>query len=371
MSKDGGAKAIKRRGRIERLRTRRRGAGISCLDSSIRCPSWCLRAFASIRLWMRARDMGRSAFGVMSLVGLMLFAGSLLLVSPGGLVDQAGGRGRVANFPYLGLFPGLRAATIEAEPREYPKLAAPLGDLVRASREAELGNIPVTPWSSIPLYRVPKAVADALRTRRMRINRDGAVQVYILLDEVNEENLRRLQDAGAVLELLDQQRAMVQAHVSVADLEKLAAVASVQLVRLPNYGIRHTGSVDTEGDAILRADQVRSLLHVDGTGVRVGVISDGLKGVFATGCTTCQGVAGGPIATGDLPNATGTRNAAGVLTASSGGITGQSFSANQDLEGLPPPSPPCGFSRGRSRGHSASRDRSRHRSRRAVVLRQL
>ena len=199
------------------------------------------------------------------------------------------------------------------------------------------------PWPGIPGYGVSKSVADALRARRMRINRDGAVQVYILLDEVSEENLRRIQEAGAILELQDQQRAMVQAHVSVGDLEKLAAVPSVQWVRLPNYGIRHTGSVDTEGDAILRADQVRSLLHVDGTGVRVGVISDGLKGVFATGCTTCQGVAGGPIATGDLPNATGTRNAAGVLTASSGGITGQSFSANQDLEGLPPPSPPCGF----------------------------
>jgi hypothetical protein len=177
----------------------------------------------------------------------------------------------------------------------------------------------------------------------MRINRDGAVQIYILVDEVNEENLRQLQNAGAVLELQDPQWAMVQAHVSVVDLERLAAVPSAQLVRLPNYGIRHAGSVDTEGDAILKADQVRSLLHVDGTGVRVGVISDGLKGVFATGCTTCQGVADGPIATRDLPAATGTRNAAGVLTASRGGITGQSFSANQDLEGLAPPSPPCGF----------------------------
>ena len=235
------------------------------------------------------------------------------------------------------------AATIETEPPEHAKLAAPLADLVRASREPLMGGIPGEPWPGIPFYQVPKSVADALRTRRMRVNRDGAVQVYILLDEVNEENLRRLREAGAVLELKDPQRTIVQAHVSVGDLEKLEAVPSVQLVRLPNYGIRHTGSVDTEADAILRANQVRSLLQVDGTGVRVGVISDGLKGVFAAGCTTCQGVAGGPIATGDLPNATGTRNAAGMLTASSGGITGRSFSADQDLEGLPPPSPPCGF----------------------------
>jgi len=303
----------------------------------------CYSEASSFPFWLQARDRGRSTFGITVLVTVVLSAGLPLLVLLGGIAGHAGGRAHVANFPYLGLFPGLVAATIETEPPEHAKLAAPLADLVRASREPLMGGIPGEPWPGIPFYQVPKSVADALRTRRMRVNRDGAVQVYILLDEVNEENLRRLQEAGAVLELKDPQRAIVQAHVSVGDLEKLEAVPSVQLVRLPNYGIPHTGSVDTEGDAILRANQVRSLLQVDGTGVRVGVISDGLKGVFAAGCTTCQGVAGGPIATGDLPNATGTRNAAGVLTASSGGITGRSFSADQDLEGLPPPSPPCGF----------------------------
>jgi len=75
--------------------------------------------------------------------------------------------------------------------------------------------------------------------------------------------------------------------------------------------------------------------------VRVGVISDGIKGIFATGCTTCQGVAGGPISTGDLPQSTGIRNSSGVLNSSSGGITGHSFQSNGDLEGLP--SGTCGF----------------------------
>src|SRR2546430_1743572 len=78
------------------------------------------------------------------------------------------------------------------------------------------------------------------------------------------------------------------------------------------------------------------------TGLRVGVISDGLKGVFATGCTTaCAGVDGGPISTGDLPTATGVRNASGVLTSSTGGIIARSFQANGDLEGLPPATPAC------------------------------
>src|SRR5437762_5053111 len=83
---------------------------------------------------------------------------------------------------------------------------------------------------------------------------------------------------------------------------------------------------------------------LDGTGVRVGVASERLKGVFATGCTAaCAGVAGGPVSTGNLPAATGTRNGNGVLTSSGGGIIGRSFQANGDLEGLPPATPACAF----------------------------
>src|SRR5207237_1522228 len=78
-------------------------------------------------------------------------------------------------------------------------------------------------------------------------------------------------------------------------------------------------------------------------GIKVGAISDGIKGIFATGCTSCGGASAGPIATGDLPGATGTRNASGVLTAASGGISGRSFQANSDLEGLPRATPPCAF----------------------------
>src|SRR5438132_760284 len=83
---------------------------------------------------------------------------------------------------------------------------------------------------------------------------------------------------------------------------RLGAVADfpfVQLVRLPNYAVRHSGSVETEGDAIALANQVRSQLGVDGTDVRVGVISDGIRGVFATNCSTCGPATSSPINTGD------------------------------------------------------------------------
>src|SRR5205814_712679 len=106
---------------------------------------------------------------------------------------------------------------------------------------------------------------------------------------------------------------------------------------------QRTGSrtaVETLSPAV--QDAMRQQYSLDGTGVRVGVVSDGLKGVFATGCTAnCAGVDKGPISTGDLPASAGVRTASGVLTSSAGGIVARSFRANGDLEGTQPSS--CGF----------------------------
>ena len=191
--------------------------------------------------------------------------------------------------------------------------------------------------------RLP-SVQEAMRTRRLRIDVNNEVQVYILMAAVTDDSVRQLTDAGVTIEIRDAARRRVQAHLPVSRLLTVAQLATVDAIRLPTYARARTGNALTEGDAILNAANARAQFGLDGTGVRVGVVSDGLKGVFATGCTTgCGGVAGGPIATGDLPTAVGTRTTAGVLKESSGGIVGRSFSANGDLEGLPPASPACSF----------------------------
>ena len=48
--------------------------------------------------------------------------------------------------------------------------------------------------------------------------------------------------------------------------------------------------VITEGDPVLNSDDVRKMFGIDGTGVKVGVISDGVDSLVAS------------TATGDLPN---------------------------------------------------------------------
>jgi len=188
------------------------------------------------------------------------------------------------------------------------------------------------------------SVRDAVQSRRLRFDANNEVQVYILMSAVTDETVRQLTDAGVTIEIADAARRRVQAHLPVSRLTVVAQLGVVDAIRLPTYARPRAGNINTEGDALVYADAVRGQFGLDGTNVRVGVVSDGIKGVFAKDCTTsCGGVDGGPIATGDLPPATGSRNASGVLTSSTGGIVARSFSANRDLEGLPPASPACSF----------------------------
>jgi len=215
------------------------------------------------------------------------------------------------------------------------KLTTVLGDLVRANAGRA---------TTLAVDAMPRSVQDAVQGGRLRIAADGNVQVYILMSSVTDETVSQLTGAGVTIEIRDDARRRVQAHLPIARLDAVAQLEIVDAIRLPTYARHHIGKVTTEGDAILFSADVRSQFTLDGTGVRVGVVSDGLKGVFATGCTTaCAGVADGPISTGDLPAATGVRNASGVLTSSTGGIIGRSFQANGDLEGLPPATPACAF----------------------------
>jgi hypothetical protein len=208
------------------------------------------------------------------------------------------------------------------------------------ARTVAQGLLPATRLSAATL---PKAVRDAVETGRLRINDANQVQVYVLMSAVTDDRISQLTAAGVIIEIPDGGRRRVQARIPVTRLRMVAALPFVDFIRLPAYARHLVGAVTTEGDRILHADVVRKQLSLDGTGVRVGVISDGLKGIFETGCTNCRGVAGGPISTGDLPDAVGVRNASGMLVSASGGVSGRSFQQNSDLEGLPDPLQACAF----------------------------
>ncbi|HYN07668.1 MAG TPA: S8 family serine peptidase [Vicinamibacterales bacterium] len=223
------------------------------------------------------------------------------------------------------------------------KLGTVLADLARAVPQSEAGGSLFDRFSApIAIAALPKSVQDAAASRRLRFDSKNTVQVYILLTEATPRNVARLANEGVTVEIASLQERRVQARVPVRSLHRVAALPFVTFMRLPSYAVRHAGAVVTEGDTIHGAADARPLFGVDGTGVRVGVISDGIKGVFAAKCDSCSGVSGGPIASADLPDATGIRRD-GLLTETTGGLTARSFRSDEDLEDTHSFFQPCSF----------------------------
>lgn len=232
---------------------------------------------------------------------------------------------------------------------KHPKLSTQIADLARAvpQRTAPLAageNVSVPGFS---IAKLPKSARDSIKAGHMKVDDVGEVQVYIELNEMTSESLDQLRSYGVTVQIIGNPKPdkskgevlttvpTVQGMLPIQMIHGVAALSFVRYIRLPDYGFKSTGSLDSQGDQILHAMQARNEFGIDGTGVRVGVISDGIGGVFATGCTSCGATTTtpSPITLGDLPNATGTRNASGVLTSVSGGIIAQSFpSSNPNLE---------------------------------------
>lgn len=138
-----------------------------------------------------------------------------------------------------------------------------------------------------------------------RFDQQGRVEVYITLDHVNESTLNALRNAGVEIEIYAASQRLVQGWIAPSQVQAVADLPAVTFVDLPNYGMTNTGSVTTQGDAVIRADQVRAQ-SITGNGVKVGVISGGVNGLTAS------------IASGDLP-ASGVTMPAAPLTG--GGIS--------------------------------------------------
>jgi hypothetical protein len=84
---------------------------------------------------------------------------------------------------------------------------------------------------------------------------------------------------------------MVSGRLPVKALASAAALGSLRLAR-PAAAMTRAGSVTSQGDAAMLADSARGSFGVDGTGIKVGTLSDSYN---------CLGGAAGDVASGDLP----------------------------------------------------------------------
>jgi len=244
------------------------------------------------------------------------------------------------------------SSEIGPKPQKNPKLSTPLVLLslhVKQESVRPAQAEAIRPPAGFSKEALPKPLRDAIRAGQMRISKNGEVQVYIEISAIDPQNLAELRSFGVTIQTVGQPKPdksqsevltkvpTVQGLLPITMINQVSTLPFVRYIRLPDYGFRSTGSVDSQGDKILQAAQARTQFGFDGTGIRVGVISDGIGGIFATGCISCGPTTAipSPINLGDLPIATGARDASGVLTSVSGGITAQSFpSSAPDLEPL-------------------------------------
>jgi len=123
----------------------------------------------------------------------------------------------------------------------------------------------------------------------IKIDDQGNVEVFLYCNEVSNENLAELKSLGLIIEDMNDEHKIVHGWIPYENLEEAAEIGFVVKVTPPDYAHVRVGDLTTEGDSVLGSDDVRNILGFDGTGIKIGVISDGVDSLAVS------------QATGDIP----------------------------------------------------------------------
>jgi subtilisin family serine protease len=157
------------------------------------------------------------------------------------------------------------------------------------------------------LLSLPPDLSALLSAGLARRDPQGRVQVFVYADDV-EAAAGAVGALGGLVERLAPAEGIVQGWVPLARLRALAARPGVRFLDLPTYPVLSVGSVTSQGDAALQASALRNTLGLTGRGVRVGVISDGVRGLQES-----QALGDLPsVNTSDCDLGPGDRNSAGA-----------------------------------------------------------
>ena len=123
---------------------------------------------------------------------------------------------------------------------------------------------------------------SSFSSSRVRINDKGEVQVYVHVTSTDQKVQDTLTSLGFIIQRVRRDNNLIQGLVSYRDLSSLEDLDFVRFVTPPSYGKTRIGDVTTEGDAVMRSDEARDGLGVSGAGINIGVISDGVAGIFTS-----------------------------------------------------------------------------------------
>ncbi len=118
-----------------------------------------------------------------------------------------------------------------------------------------------------------------LSNKFRRVNSLGQVQLHFRFSGDPSGLISDIVNAGGRVEKVSSRRNIVQAWVPADKIDALAARPEVMKVKLPGYAINFTGSVTAESDSVSRANTTRGSYSCNGSGIKVGIISDGIAGI--------------------------------------------------------------------------------------------
>ncbi len=108
---------------------------------------------------------------------------------------------------------------------------------------------------------------------------DDQVHLDVRLDPAHPDAEQLLTKAGFEIELAVPELGRWQGWIAADRVDALRAVEGVTAIESPKYGSFAAGDALTEGDEALNAGAARARFDVDGSGIRVAVISDGIVGL--------------------------------------------------------------------------------------------
>jgi subtilisin family serine protease len=112
--------------------------------------------------------------------------------------------------------------------------------------------------------------------------RGAEAHVYVRVDSASDDDLAHLAEAGLRADRVSLEHGLVRGWLDAADLRRLASVGVVRSITPVRPGVLRALVPDTAGDNAARGPQARAT-GFDGTGVKVGVISDGVDHLASIG----------------------------------------------------------------------------------------